>query len=156
MDDFEQDDLPSALRGRSVDIGRRLFTEATCLQCHKMKSEGGAVGPELTDVFQRAKGDRVALLRELLDPSHKIDPKYALFNVQTGDGRVYSGIVTDQNAETITVITNPDNPRPQVIAREEIDEMMKASTSMMPKGLLDRYTKDEIFEVLNFLERGGN
>jgi putative heme-binding domain-containing protein len=152
IDDL-QGDLPHALRGRSAEIGRQLFKEATCLPCHKVRGEGGAVGPELTDVFVRWKGDHLGVLREMIEPSHKIEPKYALFNVLTSDGRIYSGIMTDQNAETITVITNPDNPQPQVIARDDINEMMKASTSMMPKGLLDRFTKDEIFELLSYLEQ---
>jgi putative heme-binding domain-containing protein len=156
IEDFPDVEVAAALRGRSADVGRRLFQEATCLQCHKVRGEGGAVGPELTDAAQRWKGDHAAVLRELIDPSHKIDPKFALYNVQTSDGRVYSGIVTDQNAETLTVVTNPDHPQPQVIARDDIENMAKASTSMMPKGLLDRYTKDEIFEILSFVMRGGS
>ena len=34
---------------------------------------------------------------------------------------------------------------------DKIDEMVKTSKSMMPKALLDRFTKDEIFELMAFL-----
>jgi putative membrane-bound dehydrogenase-like protein len=153
FDDF-QTDLAATIKGRQTEIGQRLFKEATCLQCHKMRGEGGVVGPELTDVFERLKGDHAALLRELVDPSNKVDPKYALYNVLTLDGRIISGIVTGQNADSVTVLTNPDNPQPQVISRDEIDEMIKSSTSMMPKGLLDRYTQEEIYEILAYMTAG--
>ena len=57
----------------------------------------------------------------------------------------------DQNAETITVISNPENPKPEVISREDIDEMEKSSTSLMPKGLLDRFTQEEILALLHHI-----
>ena len=153
VDDFP-DVLSATSRGRTPEVGRKVFQEATCVQCHKMNGEGGAVGPDLTDVLARWKGDASGVLREVLDPSHKIDPKFVLYNISTTDGKVVSGIVTDQNAETITVVSDPANPRPQVIPRDNIDEMGKTSTSLMPKGLLDRFTRDEILDLIAFLNSG--
>jgi len=66
-----QEDLDSQLRGRSAEIGKRLFEEASCAGCHKMNGEGGVIGPELTDIMKRWKGDKVGILREVIDPSHK-------------------------------------------------------------------------------------
>lgn len=148
-------DLASGLRGRSVAIGGRIFKEATCAQCHKMRGEGGAVGPELTDVLTRWKGDGKAVLREMLDPSYKIDPKYAVHSVLMDDGKVFTGIIKDEGTKTITMVTNPEDPKPQVFQRNEIDEIIKTTTSMMPKGLLDRFTYDEIFELLTYVQSGG-
>jgi len=151
MDAFESD-VAAALQGRTPQIGERIFKEATCLQCHKLGEQGGAVGPELTAVFQRHKGDHRSILRELLDPSYKVEPAYAVSNILTVDGQVVSGIIKAQDRDTITVVSNPENPQPQVIEREEIDEIVKSSTSMMPKGLLDRFTREEIFELLVYME----
>ena len=149
VDDFTglTDNLPS----RSSERGAKLFQEATCLQCHKVGEQGGAVGPELAKVFQRHQQDAQAVLRELLDPSHKVAPEYAVTNILTTDGRVISGIVKAQGPESITVISNPENPRPEVISRDDIEEMVKSSTSLMPKGLLDRFTQDEVLELLAYL-----
>jgi putative heme-binding domain-containing protein len=146
------DDLTDGLKGRTAAVGERLFKEATCLQCHKVGAQGGAVGPELTRVFQRHQQDAQAVLRELLDPSHKVAPEYAVTNILTTDGRVISGIVKAQDPESITVISNPENPLPVVISRDDIEEMVKSSTSLMPKGLLDRYTQDEVLEILAYLQ----
>ena len=150
VEDFK-DDLETGLRARSPQIGEKIFKAATCAQCHKVKGQGGAVGPELTDVLKRWKGDRLALLREVLDPSHRIDPKFAVQMIATDDGRVFTGIVQAEDKQTISLLVNPEAPKPTVIKRADIDEMVKTSKSMMPKALLDRFTKDEIFELMAFL-----
>lgn len=147
-------DIESGIRGRSAEIGVKLFKEATCLQCHKLRGEGGIVGPDLTDVAKRFKQDKPAILQEIIDPSHKIDPKYAVQQVLTSDGKVYSGIVVEDNKELISIVTSPDQTTPIKIARDDIDEVVKSSKSIMPVGLLDQYTKDEIFEILALLVTG--
>ena len=154
VDDF-RDDLESGLRGRSPEIGQRLFVEASCQACHQMNAEGGVMGPELTDVFPRWQGDALGVLREILDPSHRIEDQYAMHLVLTVDGQTISGIVTDDGDETVTLLTNPESPDPTVIDRDDIEEMVKSTTSMMPKALLDQYTRDEILEILAYLRDGG-
>jgi len=144
-------ELESGMRGRSPEIGQRIFTEATCAQCHKVNGQGGAVGPELNEVLKRWKGDRVAVLREILDPSHRIDPKYAVQLIETVDGRIITGIVKTEDKTSVSIVDNPEAPKPTVIQRSDIEEMVKTSKSMMPKALLDRFTKDEIFELLAYL-----
>jgi len=150
VEDFKED-LVSGLRGRSLQIGEKIFKAATCAQCHKVRGVGGSVGPELTDILKRWKGDQYGILREVLDPSHRIDPKYAVQMIATDDGKVFTGIVKAEDKQTISLLVNPESPKPTVIKRSDIDEMFKTSKSMMPKALLDRFTKDEIFELLAFL-----
>ena len=147
--------LAAGLRGRNPEIGKRLFAEATCAQCHKVNGRGGAVGPELTDVWKRWQGDHAAVLREILDPSYKVDPKYALQVIYTNDGQVISGVVTKEDNKSLTVVSNPESPEPRQIPRDNIDEIQKTATSLMPKGLLDRFTRDEICEILAFLADTG-
>jgi putative heme-binding domain-containing protein len=151
IEDFE-DDLEAALRGRTFEIGERLFAEATCALCHKMNGMGGAVGPELTDALKRWKGDRLGVLREILDPSHKIDPKYSVQVIYTVDGLVVSGIVKAEDKSSISILENLEAKEPMVIDKDDIDEQVRSSKSMMPKALLDRFSRDEILEVLSYIE----
>ena len=151
IEDF-QSGLDAGLQGRSPEIGAKLFKEATCAGCHRIKGEGGKVGPELTDVFKRWKGDRRGVLREIFDPSHRIEPKYQVQVVLTTDGLPLTGIVTAEDKDSISLLINPEAPKPTVIPREKIEEMVKSSKSMMPKALLDRFTKDEVLEILAYLE----
>jgi putative heme-binding domain-containing protein len=149
--DFTVAGVESGIRGRSLEIGQRLFAEATCAQCHKVAGQGGAVGPELNDVLKRYQGDRWAVLREILEPAHKIEPKYIVRVIQTADGLTRSGIVVAEDKDSITVVDNPERPDPVRIARDDIEEMVQSSLSLMPKGLLDRFTEDEILEILNYI-----
>lgn len=151
VDDFKTD-LPSGLRGRSHSIGEKLFIEGTCAQCHKLGTAGvGNVGPDLSQVFSRWKGDPTAVLREILDPSHRIDDKYAVHIVLTLDGQTISGLIVEDTKDAFSIMDNPEAKQPRVIAKKEIDEMQKTPISMMPKGLLDRYSKDEILEIVAYI-----
>lgn len=150
MEDFPGD-LADELKGRSPEIGAKLFKEATCAQCHPINGQGGKVGPELADVFKRWKGDRQGVLREILDPSHRIEPKYAVQMVLTTDGQPLTGIVTKEDKDSISLLVNPE-AKPMIIPKSQIDDMVKASKSMMPKALLDRFTKEEVLEILAYLE----
>lgn len=145
-------DVKAAPQAVASSVGEKLFKEATCAQCHKLGTEGGAVGPDLTDVFARNKNDRETILREILEPSHKIDPKYEVYLIQTFDGLSLSGIITEQDGEKITIIANPENPKPTTILRDDIEAMKKTSSSLMPKALMDNFTKEEILELMSYIE----
>ena len=143
--------IETGLRGRTFEIGKKIFNEATCAQCHQVGKVGKAVGPDLTDLWSRWKGDAFGILREVIEPSHKIEPKYIVRKVITLDGDVVSGIVMAEDKDTISILPNPESLEPTIIAQDDIDDMIKSSVSIMPKGLMDRFTEDEIFELLSYL-----
>lgn len=150
--DFDGE-LEQGMRGRSPQIGERIFTEATCAQCHKAGAYGvGNVGPELSETFAKYKGDRSAVLQEILDPSHKIDDKYAVHLILDADDQTFSGLVISEDKEKVTLLENPEAKEPTVILKDDIEQMVKTSNSMMPKGLMDRFSKDEIFELMSFIQ----
>jgi len=141
------------------EAGARLFREATCAQCHKIDGVGGEVGPELTDVLKRWKGDRRGVLREILEPSYRIEPKYTVQLVITVEGRTISGIVKSENEDSISLLENPEAKTLTVVKRDDIDEVIPSTTSMMPKALLDKFTAEEIMQILQYICRnpsGGN
>ncbi|MEP3481116.1 MAG: plastocyanin/azurin family copper-binding protein [Fuerstiella sp.] len=146
--DFTDEELSSA---SAADNAAILFKEATCLSCHKMAEQGGAVGPALDDVAKRWKGDRRAILREILDPSYRIDPKYATKIVIDMDGKTTSGMVISEDKKSISLLTDPETKEPTVIAMDDVDEIIPSSKSMMPKALLDKFTKEEIITLLNYI-----
>lgn len=146
--DFTDEDLVPTAAAENAAI---LFKEATCLSCHKVGQQGGAVGPSLDEVAKRWKGDRRAILREILDPSYRIAPQYATKIVIDMDGRTTSGMVVAEDKKSISLLTNPEAKEPTVIAMDNIDEVIPSSTSMMPKALLDKFTKEEILILLNYI-----
>ena len=69
----------------------------------------------------------------------------------TDDGRAVSGLVVAEDDDTVSVLVNPEAKEPQVIEKDAILEMVQTDVSLMPKALLDRFTEDEILELLAYL-----
>ncbi len=151
MEDF-QDGLQRGLEGRSMKIGERIFKEATCAQCHQLAGVGGKVGPALDDIFQKYQNDAAAVLQEILEPSNRIEEKYSVHMILTVDGLTITGIIQSQNDDEVVLLDNPESEEPTTVAREEIEEMVKTSKSIMPKALVNQFTKDEILEMLAYLK----
>ena len=151
LEDFPDAKLAESLRGRNPLIGAKLFKDATCLGCHRINGQGGAVGPDLAGVLKRLKGDHRSVLREILEPSYRIEPKYAVRIVIDENGRTTSGIVVEEDAKSISILVNPEVPEPKVIQKNEIEEIIPSDVSMMPKALLDKFSDDEIMEILSYI-----
>ncbi|WP_145168629.1 c-type cytochrome [Rubripirellula lacrimiformis] len=151
IDDF-QGEMENGLVGRSPEIGQRIFAEASCAGCHKVSGQGGVIGPDLTDVLTRWKGDRMGVLKEILDPSHKIDEKYLMQRILTVDGRTITGVLVKEDDDNVSLMPSAEAKAPIVVAQDDIEAMVPSSVSMMPKALMDQYTKDEVFELMSYLE----
>jgi putative heme-binding domain-containing protein len=147
-------------RGRSLERGKELFKAASCLSCHRMGKEGGNLGPDLTDVGQRMAKQpqpRLALLREVLEPSAVIEDKFRTHIVVTDDGKQHVGLILAENDKVVRMATNPAAPNDVVeIQRGRIDSMHKSPVSMMPAGLVSTLQKEEILDLLAYLEAGGD
>ena len=75
--------------------GESLFQQR-CAACHRLFFKGGSVGPDLT-AYQR---DHLGtLLTSILDPSAEIREGYSAVEVETRDGRVLSGFLTDRDEQ---------------------------------------------------------
>jgi len=151
------DDLTGELdqldHDRSIERGKELFTSATCNACHSMSGTGGQVGPDLTDVSQRFK--RPDLLREIIEPSHVINEKFHTHVIQTVDGQLVSGLVVAQNDEMVRIMPSPlENCEPREILLDDIEEQKQSTVSMMPAGLLTTLSKEEILDLMAYLESG--
>lgn len=151
LSDFEGQ-FENGLRGRSPEIGEKIFNEASCAGCHKVKGVGGMVGPELTDLYTRWKGDDMGILREILEPSHKIDAKYATQKILTVEGKVILGILAAEDDDKVTLVSDPTAKEPIVVLQDDIEDMVRSSTSMMPKALMDQFNKDEVLELMMYLK----
>lgn len=125
--------------------GRRVF-QRTCASCHKLFGEGGQVGPDLTG-SNRKNLDYI--LENVLDPSALISRDYRLTLILTDDGRLLSGIVAEQTADTVTIQTV--NQR-LIVAKTDIERMQAAEVSMMPEGALDKLTNDDVRDLVAYLK----
>ena len=148
VDLVEQDHQP-----RSFDVGRKMFSAAGCYACHRVAGEGSSIGPDLTGVGGRF-GVR-DLLRAVVEPNHAISDQYRQMVFET-NGRLIVGRVSNLSEDEIHVSTNMLDPKKtETIPRSELDDQRPSDVSMMPAGLLNTLSANEILDLTAFLRSGG-
>jgi hypothetical protein len=66
---------------------------------------------------------------------------------------VLTGKVKDLSGNTLVLMTNPLDPADLLmVARDGIEEIAWSSSSLMPDGLLDSFQKQDILDLLAFLQ----
>ncbi len=138
---------------RSFQSGRQAFIDAQCMACHRVGQDGGSIGPELTGVSGRF-GAR-DLLENILLPSKIISDRYQTYTISTRDGEEYSGFITDETPDKLVVIVNPLANTRQEIAKKEISSRAVAKTSAMPEGLVNVLSREEILDLVAFIQADG-
>jgi len=152
MADLEKD--VADLKGRSVMRGMKAFMIARCNQCHALKGHGATIGPDLTEVVKKYKGSK--LLKQVLDPSSELNEKYQGYQIYKTDGTIVSGTFLKEDKKAIHLIPNLLTPKVvTVVAKDEIEERRASKVSAMPSGMLNGLTKEEILDLLAYLEAGG-
>ncbi|MCL4787356.1 MAG: c-type cytochrome [Verrucomicrobia bacterium] len=158
--EWKVEDLAPALTGsgsgRNVARGKELFTKLACASCHKFGAEGIAYGPDLTGVFEQFNRDRTELLRHILEPSRAITNRYRNFEFELKDGESVFGMIVDENPEAFTVQTGPSDSLIQTLKKSEVQTQRPQNFSLMPLALLNTLTKEEILDLLAYLEAGGD
>jgi putative heme-binding domain-containing protein len=151
MKDFAGD-LDKVSSGRNLARGREIFATVQCLQCHKFGNDGGAVGPDLTAVASRFK--RSDLLEAIIDPSKALSEQYASFIFTLKGGELVTGQIAEENNDHVTLITDPIAGTRQDIGKTRIEGRQVSPVSLMPPGLINVLTKEEVLDLLAYLERG--
>ncbi|NDC62692.1 MAG: dehydrogenase, partial [Planctomycetia bacterium] len=150
-----QADLAGMERGRSFVHGRELFRTASCISCHKLGEAGNAFGPELAKLD--AAMTPVEIARHIIEPSLRIDDRYRATTVLVDDGRAVTGLVVEETPTELAIVENPvAKADPVRIRKSEIDERATSSVSIMPKGLLDKLTRDEVLDLVAYVAARGS
>jgi putative heme-binding domain-containing protein len=142
--------------GRSFSNGKQIFQAASCVACHKFNNVGTEMGPDLTKLDPKQQKP-IEILRDLLDPSFRINEKYQTFSFELESGKVITGLVVGETPDVVKVVENPlVKAEPIVLKKAQIAERKKSPASIMPKGLLDKLTHEEILDLIAYVAAGGN
>lgn len=141
--------------GGSYEDGKRAFEAAMCILCHRMRGEGGAAGPDLTQAHTKfGTGD---LILSIASPNDEISDQYAHTLLQLKDGKNLAGRIKSENEEDIVLMPNPFNETYTVnIDKEDVKERGLSPISPMPGGLLNRLNAQEIKDLFKYLQSGGD
>ena len=132
------------VRGKEIFYGK----QALCSSCHRTGPEKeNDIGPDLRRIGEvRSPRD---LLEAILAPNASIARGYETKSIVTKAGKIYSGVIRSETAETITLYnTQSEAIR---IPRHDIDEIVPSSVSIMPRGLERSLTPDDLRDLLAWL-----
>lgn len=146
--DMKQQVLAGDASAASAVRGRAIF-QKNCASCHTLFGEGRLVGPDLTGA-QRTDLDYVLI--NVMDPSALVGHAYRVTIVELQDGRVINGIVKAEDASTLTLQTATDRI---VVALQDIADRQQQSVSMMPEGLLNRLSIQDVRDLIKYLNSDG-
>ncbi|MFO0903162.1 MAG: c-type cytochrome [Pirellulales bacterium] len=156
--EWTTDDLRSLLdqvrKGRNFARGREVFYEAQCSACHRYGDQGGAIGPDLTAVSTRFK--RQDVLESMTEPSKVLSEQYMNTVVETTNGQVIVGRIVEDTKEKLVVRPDPLEEKVVVIAKGDVESRAPSKLSPMPVGLLNTFTKDDILDLLAYMESLGD
>ena len=127
-------------------VGSAVFTR-TCAACHTHRGVGGKVGPDLTGVRNQPAD---ALLLHILVPNYEVAPAYQTITIATDDARTLTGWLAGETDNSLTLRTAFGTE--ETVLRKNIASLTASGLSLMPDGLEQTMTKDELVSLIAFLK----
>ncbi len=152
MADFSAD-LDRVGKGRNFGNGREAFAAAQCLQCHRFGNEGGAVGPDVTAISSRFS--RVDLLSSLLEPSKVVSEQYQNITVTKKDGDDVTGRLVEETDAKLVLVPNQLTGDKVEVKKSDVKSRAASKLSPMPEGLVSILSKDDLLDLLAYIESAG-
>jgi putative membrane-bound dehydrogenase-like protein len=146
IDSLRQQLVASESKTVDLEQGRMLF-EKNCASCHTLFGTGGRIGPDLTGSDRKNLN---YLLENIIDPSASVAESYRSSVVALDDGRLLTGVVLEQNERTLRLQTKDEIV---TIDRNSIENMRQTKNSLMPDGLIDKMTEQEVADLFGFLTK---
>ena len=125
--------------------GKEVFKKV-CSACHRLENIGTSVGADLNGIRNRGLP---AVLLNILDPNREVKPKYLTYVLIDVKGRSTTGMITAENANSIT-LQKPDGTNTTIL-RTEIEVLQSTGLSFMPEGLEKQVSKQQMADLLSYL-----
>jgi len=125
--------------------GQAVF-EKNCVACHRVKKDGGKIGPDLKWVGRRGL-DR--MLEDVLDPHRNVDPAFRRTTVVTTEGGILSGLLVPGKGTQRLLMDQQG--KEIVLDQSKIEEAIISPLSAMPTGLAGHLPPNEFYDLVRYL-----
>ena len=123
-------------------------TKAACSACHQLGYKGGNIGPDLSKIGAiRSQRD---LLEAIAYPNASFVRSYEPVTVTMHSGVVHSGVRRDESGAEVTIFKSATEK--VRLKTSEIEEIRPSSVSVMPSGLTQQLSTQEIADLIAFLK----
>ncbi|EDY20189.1 heme-binding protein [Chthoniobacter flavus Ellin428] len=146
---------PAALTGRNYETGHKMFAAVGCSACHRFGNEGGMTGPDLTQAGGRYSPRD--LIDNIINPSKEINEQFVPTVITMEDGTQHIGMIVNLNSDGVSLNTDPTQPNQQEhIDRRKVVKIEPSKVSLMPPGLLNILSRDEVLDLAAYVLSGGD
>jgi putative heme-binding domain-containing protein len=144
----------TGLTNRDFNNGKKMFSAARCVVCHRFGADGGATGPDLTQLAGRFTLQ--AVTESIVEPSKVIADQYKATTIVV-NGKQYNGRIVADLGDKIVVVTDPEDSTKTIeLPKAEIESETPSPISLMPTGLLKPLNDHEVLDLLAYLLSRGN
>ncbi|MCA9246350.1 MAG: TIM barrel protein [Planctomycetales bacterium] len=122
---------------------------SACISCHRIGSQGGAVGPALTEIGKQRKPAEI--VESVLWPKREVKPEFAAHMVVDVEGRTYQGYIVRRDEKQL-VLRDPqkcENPEVSLLL-DDID-LERETGTLMPDNLASTMNDAQLVDLLSLL-----
>ncbi|GAB3928638.1 PVC-type heme-binding CxxCH protein [Larkinella terrae] len=127
-------------------------TNPSCSACHALNGNGGTIGPNLSAIGRGLSSREI--ITEVLWPNQNIKEGYNRVQVETKKGEIIQGIKVFETADVIHIKTT-GLTKNRVIDKKELASQTE-SGSLMPTGLMDTYSEEDVRDLIRYLSELGS
>jgi putative membrane-bound dehydrogenase-like protein len=138
---------PSLNLAGNARAGAAIFAR-NCMVCHAVQNEGGRIGPDLSGLASRPNE---SVLIDILDPSREVSADFLSYEVVNADGESTSGLMVSETSGSLTL--RRANLPDETILRGQIKELRASGKSLMPDGLEQGLSVQDVADLLAFLRQ---
>jgi putative membrane-bound dehydrogenase-like protein len=129
----------------------QLVFRKRCSTCHRLQDEGRAVGADLAALRDRSTG---ALLTAILDPNRAVEAKFLSYTVVTREGLTHAGMLLQETSNSMTLLAA--DGKETTVLRHDIDEFFASNKSLMPEGLEQDLSPQDMADVIAYVQNAGS
>lgn len=138
-----------ALEMKGVQSKGKLVFEKNCSSCHQIEGVKGVnFGPDLSTLRSR---NATSILTEILNPNNSIADNYDFWTLELKNGSSILGVISQENATGLSV--REMGGTESVIQKKDVAKMQKSETSIMPNGLENAISIQEMADLIAFIKK---
>jgi len=151
----EAEPLVANLVGRDLVKGKAMYAASLCQSCHTMQGQGGAIGPDLSQLGTRFSAKDI--LVATIDPNATISDQYQSTVLELKAGGSIVGRITNEDAKNYYISQNPFAPNDiKTVSKSTVALKKNGDVSIMMPGLINRLNEEELKDLMAYLISGGN
>src|SRR5260370_25934152 len=134
--------------------GAAVFRSPTlaCLSCHAVGSQGGTVGPDLSNIGRCLPAPEI--VEAVVWPKRQVRPEYVAIGVTLTNGLSLQGYKEKETDEEL-VLREPGTKTTHRVPKNKIEQPRQIGT-LMPDGLWEAMPSDQRRDLIRFLLELGN